>query len=94
MVVIRNEAVIGLALGHGEPWTDGLHFYLNELCIDPTEQREGVGKALLAKLMETLRSRGISSVFLLTEVSSVAESFFLNQGFEVESSSVKLWKEV
>ena len=42
-VAVRKEQLVALAIGHSEPWTDGLHFYLNELCVDPSHQRQGVG---------------------------------------------------
>lgn len=94
VVAARSSHLVGLAIGHGEPWTDGLHFYLNELCIHPTEQRQGMGEALLNELMRELRARGVSSMFLFTEKSSLAESFFLEQGFEPDPSSLKLWRTV
>lgn len=94
LVAIRSEALLGLALGHCEPWSDGLHFYLNELCIDPVAQRQRIGRALLDELLRRLRRQGIGSVFLLTEESSAAEAFFIEQGFEVDTSSAKLWKKV
>ena len=85
---------MGLVIGHSEPWADGLHFYLNELCIAPERQREGVGEALLDEVLGELRMQGISSVYLLTETSTGAESFFRKHGFEVDSSTVKLWREI
>jgi len=94
MVAARSAHLVRLAIGHGEPWTDGLHFSLNELCIHPAEQRQGIGEALLEELMQELRARGVRSMFLFTEKSSLSESFFREKGFEPDPSSLKLWRTV
>jgi aminoglycoside 6'-N-acetyltransferase I len=93
-VATGSEKIVGLAIGHSEPWADGRHFYLNELCIEPERQRQGVGETLLGEVPGELRSQGISSVYLLTETSTAAESFFRKHGFEIDSSAVKLWREI
>jgi N-acetylglutamate synthase-like GNAT family acetyltransferase len=86
--------MVGLVIGHCEPWVDGQHYYLNEMCVDPHAQRGGVGEALLAEVCKTLRAAGVSSVYLLTETSTGAESFFRKLGFEADEASVKLWRDV
>jgi ribosomal protein S18 acetylase RimI-like enzyme len=94
LVAIRNEEVVGLVIGNCESWTDGISYYLNELCVSSNEQRSGIGQSLLEILTNVLRKREVESVYLLTEHSSPAESFFLKQGFEIDSTVVKLWKSV
>lgn len=93
-VVSRQERLLGLALGHLEPWTDGLHFYLSELCIDPKGQRRGVGAALLADLMRRLGEYGIRIVYLPTEPASGAEPFFREQQFQDDALALKLWRDI
>ena len=93
IVATQDKQLIGLSIGHCELWTDQAHFYLNELCVNPTDQRKEIGKKLLDELMTELRNRKIVSVFLLTEHASGAESFFLAQEFETDSSTVKLWRD-
>jgi ribosomal protein S18 acetylase RimI-like enzyme len=91
-VAIRNEELVGLVMGNCEPWSDGISYYLNELCVSLNEQRSGIGESLLDNLLKELKNREVESVYLLTEHSSGAESFFLNQGFEADPSTVKLWR--
>jgi len=94
LVAKRDSKIIGLVIGHSEPWSDGLHFYLNEMCVDPQEQRSGIGQILLEAFFRELRTQGIASVYLLTGRHSGAESFFSKNGFEDDSSSIKLWREI
>jgi aminoglycoside 6'-N-acetyltransferase I len=93
-VAFRNGRLAALAVGHSEPWTDGLHFYLNELCVDPACQRQSMGSALLRDLTSHLDDRGILDVYLLTERASAAEGFFQQHGFQPDADAVKLWRTV
>ena len=94
LIATRASKMLGLAIGHCEPWADGLHYYLNEMCVESEAQRNGVGEALLDEVCKTLRAEGVSSVYLLTEISTGAESFFRKQGFAADETSVKLWRDV
>ena len=94
LISTSSTKMVGLAIGHCEPWADGLHYYLNEICVESEAQRNGVGEALLDEICKTLRAEGVSSVYLLTEISTAAESFFRKQGFEADEVSVKLWRDV
>jgi ribosomal protein S18 acetylase RimI-like enzyme len=92
LVAIRNEEIVGLVVGNCEPWSDGISYYLNELCVSSNEQRNGIAQSLLTNLVKELKNRKVESIYLLTEHGSGAESFFLKQGFEADSTTVKLWK--
>ena len=94
-VVARQQGhVVGLAIGHVEPFADGSHFYLSEICVSSAHQRSGVGDALLDVLSALLREDGVLYIWLLTERALAGESFFRKQGFEDDSDSVKLWRKV
>ncbi|MCP4984263.1 MAG: GNAT family N-acetyltransferase [Gammaproteobacteria bacterium] len=94
LVATQDSKIIGLVIGHCEPWSDGQHFYLNEMCIDPAQQRSRVGEALLDELFQVLRAQDISSVYLLTDVGTGAASFYRKNRFEDAPSSVKLWRDL
>ncbi len=94
LVAKRDSKIVGLVIGHCEPWSDGLHLYLNEMCVDPQEQCTGIGQTLLDEFFRQLRAQDIVSVYLLTDKDSGAESFFRKNGFEDDSSSIKLWREI
>ena len=93
-VALQRDNLVGFALGHAEPWTDGAHFYLNELCVEMGQQRQGIGSALLGHLVCELRQGGIGAVYLLTEHASAAEAFFVQQGFEHDAGTAKLWRDL
>ncbi len=93
-VATTGDEIVGLVVGNCEPWSDGTSYYLNELCISPKKQRSGIGQSLLKALINELREMEVKYVYLLTEHGSIAESYFIAQGFEVDSSAIKMWKSV
>lgn len=93
-VALRNRRLVGLAIGQCEPWMDGQSYYLNEMCVDPEEQRRGVGEGLLNEVIRQLRELDVASLYLLTEASTGADSFFRKNGFETDTSCLKLWREI
>ncbi len=94
LVAIQNQEMVGLVIGNYEPWSDGNSYYLNELCVSTEKQRSGIGYTLLEHLTSELRKHKVESIYLLTEHSSTAEAFFLKQGFEADSTTIKLWNSI
>ena len=35
LIAFRSTKMVGLAIGHCEPWAGGQHYYLNEMCVEP-----------------------------------------------------------
>jgi ribosomal protein S18 acetylase RimI-like enzyme len=55
---------------------------LHDIIVDPERRRDGVGRRLLAAVLEYLRSRGLSQIVLSTaERNEAAQRFFAGVGF-------------
>ena len=80
-VVIDAGGINGFALGIAEPWHEGSHFYLKEMCIHPSLQRRGLGKQLLQYLSDQIQETGSSRIYLLTARDGPTESFYAKAGF-------------
>ncbi|MDB6079616.1 MAG: family acetyltransferase [Akkermansiaceae bacterium] len=78
----------GFALGISEPWHEGTHFYLKEMCVSPGYQRQGVGTALMAALSEALEDRDTKRIYLLTARGDLSEAFYAKQGFYVSPKMI------
>ena len=86
-----GSALVGFALGYTERWVRGSHFHLKEMCVDPAQQRGGIGGALLDGLVAELKGRGVDAVFLETRPGSPAASFYEKHGFKpLQLASFKL----
>jgi aminoglycoside 6'-N-acetyltransferase I len=80
-VVAGDSSIRGFAMGFSEPWHEGTHFYLKEMCIDHTRQRQGLGTKLLEFLSSELRERDSRRIYLLTARGDVSEAFYTKAGF-------------
>ncbi|MEU4620432.1 GNAT family N-acetyltransferase [Actinoplanes sp. NPDC023801] len=69
----------GFALGHLERYGTDDHFFLQEMCVDPTHQRRRIGTRLLEALAQQLPD--IRHWYLLTARDSPAAHFYQAHGF-------------
>jgi ribosomal protein S18 acetylase RimI-like enzyme len=60
----------------------GPHWYLAGIGVDPAEQRQGVGSALLRPGVEGAERAGLPAVLLTNNEANI--SFYARHGFEVE----------
>ncbi|MEH1124973.1 GNAT family N-acetyltransferase [Micromonospora sp. CPCC 206061] len=71
--------LVGFALGHLERYASDDHFLLQEMCVKPARQRQGVGTALLEALRD--RMPEVRHWYLVTMRDGVAAEFYKKNGF-------------
>ena len=81
-LVAEQGQAVGMVLGHIEQWFDGPVFYLREICVEPSRQGQGVGKALMRELTASLETMGVKKVYLLTNRNNPSETFFAAHGIK------------
>ncbi|MBL1277545.1 MAG: GNAT family N-acetyltransferase [Ectothiorhodospiraceae bacterium] len=91
---IHNNELIGFIFGNLEPYQKSSHFLLKEMCVKKENQRTGVGKKLINKLHQILKSREVDSVILLTRKKSPAEQFYMNKGYNLSETMGLYFKEI
>lgn len=87
LVALDEQRPIGFAYAEPERMTDGT-FNLLAIAVEPQAQGSGVGKAIVADLMERLRA--ISGRVLIVETSALGEyaatrAFYEGQNFSEEA---------
>lgn len=80
-VILTEGRISGFALGVSEPWHEGSHFYLKEMCVSHISQRQGLGTQLLDYLVGELRAQGAKRIYLLTARGDMSEAFYTKSGF-------------
>ena len=69
----------GKLVGFGRLLSDGATLaYINNMAVDPGYQNQGIGQAILKKLIEI--AGDVNSIFLYT---NTADSFYLRNGFNL-----------
>lgn len=79
-IVTDDVPLSGFALGISEPWHEGHHFYLKEMCVRPSLQRQGLGTRLIEDLSKSLRASGVTRIYLLTARDTPTEAFYSKAG--------------
>ena len=80
IVGLEGENICALAAGHIKCVENGQEFLLQEMCVDPEQQRTGLGGKILSALVQHLRSEGVQNLYLLTDADGPAESFYQKHG--------------
>lgn len=81
VVILAGGGIGGFALGISEPWHEGAHFYLKEMCVTHARQRQGLGTRLLDYLVGELSGQDVRRVYLLTARGDMSEAFYSKAGF-------------
>ncbi|PCJ57519.1 MAG: hypothetical protein COA79_15925 [Planctomycetota bacterium] len=81
LAAYEEKKLLGFIFGNYEPYLDYKLFNLKEMCVKLEYQRKSVGTKLLTKLHEILLLQNISRVNLLTRSDSMAENFYLKNGY-------------
>jgi ribosomal protein S18 acetylase RimI-like enzyme len=81
LVAEKQGAVVGTVYGR----FDGRRGWVNRLAVRPDEQRNGIGRELLAELEWRLTALGCTKINLLIEVDNASvESFYQRQGYTTD----------
>ncbi len=91
VLAIEGERVVAMAIGQLEGWLQGSLFLIQEMCVVPRRQHAGIGTRLLAQLLSDLQKNDdVNGVYLLTDASGNAESFYVARGFRRSERKIVL----
>ena len=89
---LEEHGLVGFVMGYAESFDDGVDFYIKEMCVLPSHQRKGVGKALLEELERGLVSKGVRKMYLLTSRGTFAAGFYEQKGFNISERMIMMGK--
>ena len=87
--VYRPEQLEGFVVEDGEDWIGLLTFFIQDrecevTSLDSLREGQGIGSALIGKVMEEARGRGCRRLFLITTNDNLnALGFYQRRGFEI-----------
>ncbi len=77
----EETRLIGISMGHIRHWYTGTEYYIDELCIRTDKQGKGVGTLFLSQIEHACKKLELTHIFLLTEDTVPAFSFYQKCGF-------------
>lgn len=94
LVAFDDERPVGFVLAHELPRRHGdrSKLFVYEVDVAESHQRRGIGKALLARLAELARERGIRIGFVLTDHDNVPANALYGGAGRASSRGVVEWE--
>lgn len=76
-----NDEMVALCCGSLKPWMEGMHACLDEFCVAPAYQGQGVGRVFLQGIELLLKERGINAVVTITDPQYQGKHFYHKCGY-------------
>ncbi|MCU7816090.1 MAG: GNAT family N-acetyltransferase [Candidatus Thiodiazotropha sp. (ex Rostrolucina anterorostrata)] len=83
---VHQGNISGFLLGEIQQWNGDKIYYLKEICVSQTIQRNGIDRSLMGELEEILKKYGVAKTYLTTQRNSVPSKFYSSIGFSVNTS--------
>ena len=92
--LIGNGRLIALSIGMIRHWWEGTNYNIEELCVSPDMQHQGVGARFMGMIEAEVRKRGLAGIFLQTDNDKPAYRFYQKNGFDELDAHVSMYKKV
>lgn len=93
LALIKEEEMIGIAIGNIRHWHSGTEYFIEELYIRTDMQKQGHGRKFLQLIEDYLKEHGLHQIFLMTERHVPAYQFYKDLGFEELPEHVSFFRE-
>lgn len=90
--LFREGALIALSVGMIRHWWEGTNYNIEEFCVVPALQGQGVGTRFMQRIAEDVQARGLSGIFLQTDRDKPAYRFYQHNGFQELEAHVSLYR--
>jgi len=78
----HNRQLIGACFGTIKHWWKGDEYYIHEIFIDRSSQRQGIGSSFIDNIQKDLQQKDIRTISLLTDKGTPADKFYNSNGFK------------
>lgn len=92
--LIANGRLIALSVGMVRHWWEGTNYNIEELCVAPDMQHQGVGGRFIGMIEAEVKKRGLAGIFLQTDSDKPAYRFYRKNGFNELDAHVSLYRKV
>lgn len=83
-----GEELVAVSLGRLKHWFDGIEYCIDELCVKPARQGQGLGSVLLQQIRAYAQARHYREISLRTNRQAPAYRFYQKNGFEEMADQV------
>ncbi len=86
--------LVGMSVGKISHWWEGTNYNIEELCITPSYQGQGIGSEFLELIEQSAREKGIAGIFLQTDNDMPSYRFYHKNGYKDLDKHISLYKKI
>ena len=86
--------LVGMSVGKISHWWEGTNYNIEELCIAPSYQGQGIGSEFLELIEQSAREKGIAGIFLQTDNDMPSYRFYHKNGYKDLDKHISLYKKI
>ena len=92
--VINDGELVCMSVGKITHWWEGTNYVIEEFCVSPTHQGQGVGSKFMELIEQDVREKGLAGIFLQTDNDKPSYRFYHKNGFKDLDPHISLYKSV
>ena len=92
--LFRDGKLAAMSLGIIRHWWEGTNYNIEELCVSPDLQGQGIGTHFMRLIEDAISGKGLCGIFLQTDNDKPSYRFYQKNGFKELSSHVSFYKSV
>ena len=92
--LLIDGKLMGMSVGRINHWWEGTNYNIEELCIAPSYQGQGIGSKFLGLIEQCVRGKGLAGIFLQTDIDKPSYHFYHKNGFQDLDMHISLYKSV
>ena len=92
--LLIDGKLMGMSVGRINHWWEGTNYNIEELCIAPSYQGQGIGSRFLGLIEKCVREKGLAGIFLQTDSDKPSYHFYHKNGFQDLDMHISLYKSV
>ena len=92
--LLIDGKLVAAALGSIRHWWEGTNYNLEELCVDPDYQGQGIGSRFMRLIEDDIKAKGLSGIFLQTDSDKPSYKFYMKNGYAELGKHVSFYKSV
>ena len=92
--LVKDGELVAVSLGSLRHWWEGTNYNIEEFCVSPDLQGQGVGSRFMKMIEQDIRDRGLSGIFLQTDSDKPSYGFYKKSDFGELTKHVSFYKSV
>ena len=92
--LLIDGKLAAMSVGMIRHWWEGTNYNIEEFCVSPKLQGQGIGTRFMQMIENDIRQQGLCGIFLQTDSDKPSYRFYQKNGFKELDSHVSFYKRV